>query len=265
MLYDLSNEKPEISCVIPAYESIDLLSRCLMSVLTQESVHTEVLVCDDSYSQDVLRLVEFLATRYKQLRYIRGTRSGNPVQNWNKGIDEARANYCVVIHHDEFLVDTKYLRKALDKLQTDDLSVVIGRCRVIGINRRSCFHSAQRLMLSVHAPLWTLYATNWIGPTAVFVFKKLNNLRFNSYLIYLVDVDFYYRILVKVPTIELLEDISVVSIGHHSAQITDQCDVFDQCLKEVRLISFSHGTKLSQIQRNLLVFFAWARHRLRIL
>ena len=254
-----ANDQPEISCIVPAYENIALLSRCLMSILTQEYVKMEILVCDDSPSRDVCDLVGFLATHYQQLRYVNGTRSGNPVENWNRGLDEARANLCVVIHHDEFLVDSKYLRKALDKLKATDLPAVVGRCRVIGITRRSRFSLVQRLMLAVQAPLWTLYAVNWIGPTAVIVFSRLSNLRFDANLVYLVDVDFYHRLLATARSVEFLEGISVVSIGHHAAQITAECEVLTQSLKEARYTSLSASAKLSGFQRGLLIFFAWVR------
>lgn len=222
----------------------------------------EVIVCDDSASRDVSDLVNFLATRYPQLRYVNGPRSGNPVENWNRGLDEASAKHCVVIHHDEFLVDSKYLRKALDKLEATGLPAVIGRCSVVAFTRRSRFALMQRLMLAVNAPLWTLYAVNWIGSTAVVVFNKVNNPRFDANLVYLVDVDFYYRLLSSAQSVQFLEGISVVSLGHHAAQITAKCDVLAQSLKEVRYTSLLAGDKLSASQRNILILFAWARQRL---
>lgn len=256
------NYQPEISCIVPAYENIALFSRCLMSILTQECVKTEVIVCDDSASRDVSDLVNCLASRYLQLRYVNGPRSGNPVENWNRGLDEANAKHCVLIHHDEFLVDSKYLRKALDKLETTGLPAVIGRCAVVAINRRSRFAIVQRLMLAVNAPLWTLYAVNWIGSTAVVVFSKLNNPRFDANLVYLVDVDFYYRLLSSAQRIQFLEGISVVSLGHHAAQITAKCDVLTQSLKEARYTSLSADAKLTVFQRNILILFAWVRQQL---
>lgn len=256
------NYQPEISCIVPTYENMALFSRCLMSILTQEFVRTEVIVCDDSASRDISDLVNFLATHYPQLRYVNGPRSGNPVENWNRGLNEASAKYCVVIHHDEFLVDSKYLRKALDKLEATGLPAVIGRCSVVAINRRSRFALMQKLMLAVNTPLWTLYAVNWIGSTAVVVFNRVNNPRFNANLIYLVDVDFYYRLLSSAQRIQFLEGISVVSLGHHAAQITAKCDILGQSLKEARYISLSADAKLSAFQRKFLIIFAWTRQRL---
>lgn len=256
------NYQPEISCIVPAYENIALLSRCLMSILTQECVRMEVIVCDDSASRDASDLVNFLATRYPQLRYVNGPRSGNPVENWNRGLDEAITNHCVVIHHDEFLVDSKYLRKALDKLEATGLPAVIGRCSVVTINRRSRFALMQRLMLAINAPLWTLYAVNWIGSTAVVVFSRLNNPRFDASLVYLVDVDFYYRLLTSAQSVQFLEGISVVSLGHHAAQITAKCDVLNQSLKEARSTFLSADAKLSAFQRKFLILFAWSRQRI---
>jgi len=256
------NHQPEISCIVPAYENIALFSRCLMSILTQECVRTEVIICDDSASLDVSELVICLAARYAQLRYINGPRSGNPVENWNRGLENANAKYCVVIHHDEFLLDPKYLRKALDKLWATGLPAVIGRCSVVAITRRSRFALMQRLMMAVNAPLWTLYAVNWIGSTAVVVFSRVNSPRFDANLVYLVDVDFYFRLLSSAQRIQFMEGIAVVSLGHHAAQITAKCDVLTQSLQEVRHISLSVDSKLSAFQRNSLTLFAWTRKKI---
>jgi len=257
------NYQPEISCIVPAYENIALLTRCLMSILTQERVKIEVIVCDDSASRDVSDMVNFLATRYPQLRYVNGTRTGNPVENWNRGLDEASAKHCVVIHHDEFLVDTEYLRRALDRLEATGLVAVIGRCSVVAITRRSRFALLQSLMLAVKAPLWTLYAVNWIGSTAVVVFSGLNKPRFNPDIVYLVDVDFYYRLLTPEKKVNFLDGISVVSVGHHDAQISAKCDIPAQNLKEIRYIALFAGDRLSAFQRNFLILFAWVRQQLR--
>jgi glycosyltransferase involved in cell wall biosynthesis len=233
-----------------------------MSILTQACVRMEVIVCDDSASRDVSDLVKFLAKGYPQLRYVNGPRSGNPVENWNRGLDESVAKYCVVIHHDEFLVDSKYLCKALDKLEATSRPVVIGRCSVVAITRSSRFALVQRLMLVFNAPIWTLYIVNWIGSTAVVVFSRLNNLRFDANLVYLVDVDFYYRLLYSAQRVEFMEGISVVSLGHHTAQITAKCNVLEQSLKEARYISSLAHAKLSVFQGIFLIFFAWVRQQL---
>src|SRR5471030_2448566 len=95
----------EITCVIPAFENLDLLGRCLTSVASQKDVDLEIIVTDDSKSRLTLDFVASLATAFSNSRYLEGPRSGNPVDNWNHGLNAARGRFCVVAHHDELLID----------------------------------------------------------------------------------------------------------------------------------------------------------------
>src|SRR5438034_423681 len=98
---------PEITCVIAAFENVELLATCLDSVLAQRGAAIEVIVTDDSRSGAV---AELLSTRDQggangPVRRLEGPRSGNPIDNWNAGLDAARAPLRMLIHHDEWLIE----------------------------------------------------------------------------------------------------------------------------------------------------------------
>lgn len=247
--------KPQISCIIPAYENLSLFSRCLFSVLCQKDILYEVIICDDSLSKNIKEFVGLLSIRYSQIRYIKGPCSGNPVHNWNMGIDQSESDYCVIIHHDEFLVNENYLKEAVDKIKKENLDAVICGCAVVGIKRYSRFFLLSSLMSLITKPIWMLFAINWIGATANVIFKK-SDLRFDIELKYLVDVDFYYNLLIKKRAYGFLTDICVISIAHHPNQITASYDFLSTNLKEINFICRSKNYCIKPAQFFLLRLFA---------
>ena len=204
---------------MPAYEQPELLVRCLTSVAAQRRVRAEIIVADDSASAVVAE--RLAAAAIPGVRYVDGARSGNPVDNWNFGLAQARADTCILVHHDEFLIDPTYLRRAVDAFADPGIEAVIGPATVTGVNRRSRFALAARIGRAVGRPAWILPTLNWIGPTAAFVFRR--GPLFNPTLVQLVDVDFYRRVL-GAGRAAMLDGVCVGSLGHHGAQITASID-----------------------------------------
>ena len=184
---------PEISCVIPTYERADLVARCLTSVAAQRDVTAEIIVTDDSASSVVSGLAAALAPLLPTLRFLAGPRTGNPIDNWNAGLDQARAPLQVLIHQDEFLIDPLYFRRAIDALDRTPAAAALAGVAVIGVDRPSRFGLVAPLAGRVRGARRLLPLINWIGPTATFVFRA--GPRFEPGLVQLADVEFYGRVL----------------------------------------------------------------------
>ncbi len=222
--------EPEISCVIPAYENLDMLARCLLSVAAQRDAKVEIIVTDDSDSRRIRDFIAATPELAETVRYSWGPRSGNPVENWNAGLDHARAPIHLVVHQDEFLVDTLYFRRAIDALdRSTTVAVRAGVC-VIGVDRPSRFALAAALTSRLWGARHLLPMINWMGPTAVFAFRAGH--RFDPEMLQLADVEFYGRVL-RSGRLARLEGVSVVSFGHHQAQITARIDPTAMALEEL--------------------------------
>ena len=245
----MTARSPEITCVIPAFEQPDLLARCLASVAAQRNVAIEIIVADDSRDAAVRERVATLAI--PGMRHLDGARSGNPVDNWNLGLAQAQGPVCVLVHHDEFLIDPTYLRRAVDRLVDPGIAAVIGPTTVTGVDRRSRFALALRIGRAAGRPAWILPSLNWIGPTAAFVFRK--GPLFDRKLVQLVDVDFYRRVL-RTGRAATLDGRCVGSLGHHAAQITASIDGRQVARGEIARVA--KGAELS-FHRAVLGLRAW--------
>jgi glycosyltransferase involved in cell wall biosynthesis len=238
-----------------------MFSQCLVSVLNQAGVRHEILVSDDTPDDSVRKLVAALAGLYPQLRYLPGARTGNPVQNWNRGLAAASGAYCVLVHHDEFFLNSRYLRDAVDFLQATKGRAVAAKCSVTGLDRPSRFAAVQRVMRAIGAPLWTLYALNWLGPTASVVFENSPEARFDQELVNSVDVDFYYRLFRGSSKVAFLDGTRVGSFGHHQAQITATLDLRDRTVKDLHQVFARADNRISPLQHSALLAFISLRRR----
>lgn len=225
----------KISCIVPAYNDVFLLSRCVFSILSQVDAEYEIVITDDSSTSAVRTAVEGWMTLYPQIRYFPGPRSGNPIENWNAGIERAEGDYLTVVHHDDWFARKDYLssvRQTLQNAAPD--SCLFAHSTVVGGLRGTRFHAVGRLIKLLGRPLWTLLALNWIGSPSAFVFPKSTDERFNENLMALVDVDFYFRVLQK-KNITKIEALSILS-GAHSGQITASFNIKAVCKKELNQI-----------------------------
>lgn len=238
---------PTVSCVIPCYENLQLFSRCLVSILTQEGVDLEVIVSDDSRTSEIANFVSTLEPHFPALRYFPGTRSGNPVENWNRGLDAARGRYCVVIHHDEFFLSSDVLAQAISSMEAEQNDVVIGRVAVLGPSR----HGLVPRALLKGAPLWMMFIVSAVGPTACVIYRRSLGLRFNPKLVQLVDIEFYFRLLKAARGVCYSDVLSVGSLVH-GASITARIDPHRLQVAEGLMISRDDALGLSRIDRKLL-------------
>ncbi len=86
-----------ISVIIPTYNRVETLPRCLDSVLAQSLLANEILVVDDGSDDDTQSLIE---SRYPQCRYIRQTNQGVSSAR-NLGVREARNDWIALLDSDD--------------------------------------------------------------------------------------------------------------------------------------------------------------------
>ena len=223
-----------ISCVIPAYEQRDLFMRCLTSACAQTGVDLEVVVTDDSGSDAIRTPTLDLAGTFPFIRYVEGPRTGNPVDNWNHGLDQARGVLLVLAHQDEYFIDPNYLGRAVAAMADPDVAGVLARTTVTGVSRPSRFGLVAPIARRLPRPLWWLPVVNWIGPTAAVVFRPPH--RFDRSLVQLADVEFYGRVLTGRSRV-MLQGVCIGSLGHHADQITTAIDPIAVAREELRALA----------------------------
>lgn len=186
---------PKVSICIPAFQQPNLLRRCLQSVQVQSFKNYEVIVTDDSADDCLKSVIEEFTTRIP-ITYIKNTKNMGSPANWNHGMQNASGEYIKILHHDDWFLDENSLADFVEMLEKNP-EVNLAFC--------SSRHYKSGVHISSHAPtleqLNFLFADeknlligNLIGAPSAVIFRRCG-LLFDNNLKWVVDIDFYIRLL----------------------------------------------------------------------
>ena len=101
--------KPEVSVIIPAYNSEDYLAKALKSVFNQSYRHFEIILIDDASSDSTVRIANSFQDR--RLKVIKNERNRGVSYGRNLGIEQAQGKWIALLDADDW-----YAPQRLEKL-----------------------------------------------------------------------------------------------------------------------------------------------------
>lgn len=213
----------DFSIVIPAYNSLPLLQRALGSVCQQQEVSYQVIITDDSTTDDIRQYIHSLDNPH--VKYYHHTQRLGAISNWNHGLEIASSGqYIILMHHDEAMNGANHLAKIKRDMEQKQCDIVVTNIEVhINGNVKSTHFTTWIKRYALRHPS-LLFLINTIGPCACFAFRKEQLQPFCEELHWLVDVEWYYRMLNGK---HAYYDKSIVthSIHGHQEQITQNIDI----------------------------------------
>ncbi|MBT8593998.1 glycosyltransferase family 2 protein [Polynucleobacter paneuropaeus] len=214
-----------ISVCIPAYESPELFERTLISVLNQKGCDLEVIVTDDSITNDVSAVVERYQKQY-QIRYFRNENRLGAVNNWNKSLSLANGEVKKILHHDDWFVDEYSLVEMCMPILEKRADIVFSNCLAMAKEAIIFTHkidSKKMDDLKIHPE--NLVFGNSIGAPSVMALSSKINVSFNPHFLWLSDIDFYIRaIRASKLGIALVERPLICITTDGAGQISRECE-----------------------------------------
>jgi glycosyltransferase involved in cell wall biosynthesis len=127
---------PDVTVVVPVYNTMPYLTRCLRSLLAQSigADRMEIIAVDDGSTDGSQRELDRFARRHPDLlRVVHQRNSGGPAAPCNRGLALATGRYVYFVGADDYLGPEALARlvAAADRYGSD---VVLGR--VVGVNNR---------------------------------------------------------------------------------------------------------------------------------
>ncbi len=114
---------PSISVIIPTYNTGLLIERALASVLGQEeALDLEVLAVDDASTDDTVAVVKKMGD--ERIRVLRQSENRGPAAARNRGLREARGEFCAFLDGDDFWEPT-FLAETVKFLQGHPEAVAV--------------------------------------------------------------------------------------------------------------------------------------------
>lgn len=214
----------DFSIISPSYNNLELSKKAITSTLKQEGVSFELIIVDDSTNDDIKNYINNLHD--ERIRYYNNKPSLGAVKNWNYGLGLAIGKYVILLHHDEYFYSKTHLKTIKTQIEKNNNDVVIAPICVHineNANSKKTFPSKTKRIFINHPIL--LFAANVIGPSACVCIKKENIQPFCEDLHWLVDLEWYYRMLRHKKACLLSNDVPIISTHGHKGQISSLIDI----------------------------------------
>lgn len=115
--------RPDVSVVIPVYNSAPWLEQCLVSVLTQPKVTLEVICIDDGSDDGSSAILARFARHDARVNVIAQSNSGQSVAR-NRGLAHADGRYLVYLDSDDYWAAGD-LARLIERADSDNLDILL--------------------------------------------------------------------------------------------------------------------------------------------
>jgi len=191
------NVLPKVSICIPTYKQPASLKNCLDSIKKQSYKNFEVIITDDSQDNSVSDVVDKYIGDFP-IKYFKNKRQLGSPRNWNESINKASGEYIKIIHHDDWLSRNDSLEKYVNMLDNNPgVDFAFSASNAYKNNMKSYIHATSKKQLeSLKVNTKSLLYGNFIGAPSAIIHRK-SKIRYDEKLKWLVDVDYYYRLLMN--------------------------------------------------------------------
>jgi glycosyltransferase involved in cell wall biosynthesis len=215
---------PKVSICIPAYNQIEYLKRTIDSILIQTFTDYEIVITDDSASN----LVKDLVDGYNQIakiKYFKNSTSLGSPENWNESLRNATGEYIKIMHHDDWFYNENCLKKYVALLDENPSTDFAFAATLASSEKENDYiHEAnQNQIVELSNNPLVLFRNNFVGAPSTTIFRRSVNIFFDKNLKWLVDFDFYIRLLSKNKNFKYTNEVLTVTFKPEG-RVTDSCE-----------------------------------------
>jgi hypothetical protein len=187
--------------------------------LIQSFTDYEIIITDDSPDHSVENFVTGLNI---PVNYNKNTSPAGTPENWNIAISKCTGTWIKLMHDDDWFTSSESL--GIFKKNIDDYpGVDFFYCAYNNVNLDTNTVKVERntfvdRYFTKHDPFYLL-KKNYIGNPSCIVVKHSVKEKYNNKLKWIVDIEFYIRLLLKNKKNKYIPDV-LVNVGIHDEQVT---------------------------------------------
>lgn len=209
----------KVSICIPVYKQVELLKKNLDLIFAQTFSDYELIITDDSPDDAVEKLIQQINSN--NITYIHNRPALGAPENWNFAMNLAKGAYIKILHQDDFFATSESLEqfvKLLDNNPKADFCFSATHVNAGGVSNKHQCTTADFNSLKKHPSL--LVIKNSIGSPSATIIRAAAFQKFDNNLKWLVDIDWYIRLIEKNSSIVYTTDGLIQSHHGSAEQIT---------------------------------------------
>ena len=260
-----NNSAPLVSVCIPCYKHAELLKRCVQSVLSQSYSNFEIIITDDSPSNEIKDLVN---SRFEdcRVRYIKNPEALGSPGNWNAGLEQAKGEYIKIMHHDDWFATKDSLERFVNTALATGSDFVCSNCYNVGPTVSKKHSILNRFRYKWARDKKLILFANYVGNPSTIFYKRIGNesLYFDTKSVWFVDVLFYYEFMNRSPKIAYINQYLLNTAAGMASQVTNSMIDAKVVLKEFLYVSHKHDlNKDHSFLTRLTLFEIMKRYKIR--
>lgn len=215
----------KVSICIPTYGQPECLRRALKSVYAQAFKDFEVVITDDSPDDSVGMVAQEFAQHANLKYYKNRTTKGSP-ENWNEAVRLASGEYIKMLHHDDWFSDENSLAEFVNTLERNpkaDFAFCPSLNSGADEELKYVNTASETQIKMLHADPRILLRGNFVGAPSATIYRRQVYQEFDPRLKWVVDIDFYIRVLANKRGFEYCRRPLVCVALQSPGKVTDEC------------------------------------------
>ena len=200
------------------------MKKTLDSIAEQIFTDFEIILTDDSPDDTVEKLVSTYNFEGK-LKYSRNSPALGTPENWNEAIRRSSGEYIKIMHHDDWFENANALKAFVELLDNNkDANLAFSATKILDVKTNAFSYnnpSTERIEIIRKDPTALFYG-NSIGAPSATIFRRSVNTFFDTRMKYVVDTDFYIRVLTHNPKLAFCTTPLIVNVSNWEEQVTQQ-------------------------------------------
>ena len=247
------NSTPLVSVCIPCYKHVQLLERCLTSIVTQTYLNIEIIITDDSPTDEIQNLIEKKFSD-KRIRYVRNNIQLGSPQNWNEGIQLAKGEYIKIMHHDDWFTRDDALELFVSAALSQNADFICSNCVNNLPNKKKEHKILDRFKAKWADDTSLILFSNLIGAPSVTFYKRQiqNPVLFDRGTFWFVDILFYFDYVRASKRVAFIDDFLINITAGSETQVTNSMVNAKIVMRE--LVNIGHRLDLTHNQKSRLLY-----------
>jgi len=198
------------SIVIPVYENLEITKNCLVSIKENVFSDYEIVIVNDSISDDKQLRKCLKELNFKNLVYEKNNKNLGFVKSVNKGVSLSSGDYVCILNND-VIIKEDIIKKMIDTMKRNNNNCITGASG--GILRKDTArfwfnHNINKNQPVVH------YIEGWCLFTTKKIWNELNGFDEIFGFGYCEDADFSFKAKQKNYQVIITEDLAIEHLGN---------------------------------------------------